>query len=255
MAAWLLAQPLAPLLTDAVHDSIQYVLDGARTGRFDLDDPEVDTDERSTVGTKMQYRIINALNLVKARPLDTHIQDVPVDIKGTVAANWSIPREAQCELCLLVKVEAKQDRFRAYLMRTHRVWLNGGQGNGDRKRGVRTEPLNKYAIPLLAWTPLPRNPLKSLTDAQRLVVFSPYAGQVSRLTSLFGYLPNVVIPRHVILTVGANREDPLRRARQAKDAVLQQHGLRLLCGKWPNERAEAARLGFDLGTSSWVAVY
>lgn len=235
----MLAQPLVPLLTAAVDEAIQYVLDGSRTGRFDLNGADVDSDERGTVGTKLQYRVSDALGLVKARPLDTHIAGVPVDIKGTVAANWSIPREGQCEICLLVQVDAAHDRFRANLMRTHRVWLNGGSGNGDKKRGVRKEPFDRYSVPLTNWEPLPRNPLKLLNQTQRDVVFAPNLGQLVRLTALFGFLPNVVIPRHVIQTVGAGNDDPLRRARQAKDAVLQQHGLRLLCGKWPAERIQA----------------
>lgn len=250
----LLAEPLATLLTRAVDDAITYVVDPARTGRFDLMDPAVDSDERRGVGTKLQYHVIETLGLVRTRHPDTHIAGVPVDIKGTVRGNWSIPREGQCEICLLIQVDAAQDRFQAYVMRTHREWLNGGRGNGDQKRGVRTEPLNRYAVQLLGWTPLPTNPLKRLTPAQRTVVFDQAVGQKRRMTALFGYLPSTVIPRHVIETVGYGNKDSLRRCRQAKPDVLAQHGLRVLCGTWVGERQEAARLGYDIAPDSWIAV-
>ena len=90
---WLSEKPLEIAMTQAVDDAVKYVLDGARSGRFDLTSSDVDSDERATVGTKLQYRVINELGLVKERPLDTSIVGVPVDIKGTVNTNWTIPSE------------------------------------------------------------------------------------------------------------------------------------------------------------------
>jgi len=251
---WLMLQPLPSLLTGAVHDAVEYVLDGARTWRFDLDSPEVDSDERRTVGTKLQYRVLAALGLAKEKPLDTRIMGVAVELKGTIGTTWMIPREGQCEICMLIQVDTARDRHRSFLMRTHRLWLHGGDGNQDSKRGVQAGALAAYSLRLLDWTPLPVNPLKLLTEHQREVVFAPHEGQARRLTALFGYLPEVVIPRSSILTVCANRQDPLRRARQIKEAVLEEHGLRVLCGKWPAERDEAAVRGFDISDAAWVAL-
>ena len=45
---WLVDRPIQDLLTKAVIDSINHVLDGAATSRFDLHDPNVDSDERSS---------------------------------------------------------------------------------------------------------------------------------------------------------------------------------------------------------------
>ena len=250
--SWLQAHPLARLLTNAVDDAIQYVLDGPRTWRFDLDSPDVDSDERATVGTKLQYRVLAALDLVKEPPLDTTILGIPVELKGTIGRNWMIPREGQCQICLLFQVDPEGDRFRSFLMRTHRVWLNAG--NQDKKRTIRAAAKEEFALELLDWTTLPTNPLKLLDDRQRSEVFDPRSGQATRLTALFGFLPEVVIPRNSILTVCANKKDPMRRTRQIKTQVLAKHGLRLLCGTWVADRQEADVLGFDLSDEAWVAV-
>jgi hypothetical protein len=250
--AWLMSHPVESLLTGAVDDAIQYVLDGARTWRFDLNSNEVDSDERRTVGTKLQYRIIAAFGLVKEAPLDTSILGIPVELKATVGGNWMIPREGQCQMCLLVQVDTRNDRHRAFLMRPHRIWLN--RGNQDKKRTITKASLDQYAVPLIAWTPLPTNPLKLLTEDQRKVVFDLKQGQAKRLTALFGFLPDTVVPRTAILTVCANRLDPLRRARQIKQLVRDEHGLTVLCGKWDADRAEALSRGFDLSGSAWVAL-
>ena len=250
--AWLSSHPLERLLTSAVDDAVQYVLDGARTWRFDLDSPDVDSDERRSVGTKLQYRVLAALDLVKEPPLDTKVLGIPVELKGTIGSNWMIPREGQCEICLLIQVDTAHDRHRAFLMRTHRVLLNAG--NQDKKRTISAAARDRFALPLIDWTPLPSSPLKLLSEEQRAVVFHLRDGQAKRLTALFGFLPEVVIPRTAILTVCANRMDPMRRAREIKERVKVEHGLNLLCGTWTEDRRIAAERGFDLSDEAWVAL-
>ncbi|WP_082399400.1 NaeI family type II restriction endonuclease [Gordonia phthalatica] len=253
VASWLVDADATTKIREAVDDAIRYVLDGARTWRFALTDSRVDSDERSTVGTKLQYHVIEELGLVKEPPLDTSIVGIPVEIKGTVRRNWMIPREGQCEITLMIQIDADQHRFRAFLMRTHRAWLTGIKGNRDLKRTIQKAALDRFALSIVEWTPLPSEPLRQLTAEQLAIVFGKQ-GQARRLTALFGYLPETVIPRPTIETVCAKNQDPMRRARQAKEQVLQQHGLVILVGKWQGERELAKRLGFDLGTSSWVAV-
>lgn len=250
---WLLSQPIERLLTGAVNDAVEYVLDGARTWRFDLDSPDVDSDERASVGTKLQYRVLAALNLIKTPPLDTKILGIPVELKGTVRTNWMIPREGQCEICILIQVDSKNERHRVFLMRTHRVWLNDG-GNQDKKLTVMAAALREYALPLLPWTPLPPNPLKRLEPKDVAVVFNLENGIKRRLTALFGFLPEVVIPRIAIETVGANAKDAVRRARQAKVDIYDQHGLVVLVGRWKPQHELAAKHGFDISGNAWVAL-
>lgn len=240
-------------MTGAVNDAIEYVLDGARTWRFDLNSPDVDSDERASVGTKLQYRVLDALGLKKEPPLDTKILGIPVELKGTVRTAWMIPREGQCEICLLIQVDSKRERHRAILMRTHRRWLNESE-NPDNKRTIIAAARDAYALPVLPWTPLPPNPLKLLTPEQVAAVFNRRNGIRRRLTALFSFLPEVVIPRIVIETVGASAKDAARRARQAKPDVLSEHGLVVLVGTWTAQRELADRHGFDISGNAWVAL-
>ncbi|KFZ77011.1 hypothetical protein ED92_38590 [Amycolatopsis sp. MJM2582] len=207
MKIWLQTRPIGDLLRTAVDDAVRYVLDGARTFRFDLTSDEVDSDERSSVGTKLQYHVIEQLKLRKEPPLDTKIKDIPVEIKGTVRKSWMIPREGQCEITLMLQIDARQHRFRALLMRAHRAWLTGQKGNRDLKRSPRAEAVRQYADEIVAWTPLPPEPLRLLALEQLRVVFGSL-GITRRATALFGYLPEVVVPRSSIATVGARRNDP-----------------------------------------------
>lgn len=247
--------------TRAVEQAVYYILDGSTTGRVYLHDPEVDSDERSAVGTNLQYRVLNVLGLPKEPPLDTVIEGISVDVKTTTRKgySWMIPPEAQCELCLLLKVDAREDRFAVYLMRTHRVGLN--KGNQDKKRSTSAAYCKQYMVPLFEqeWLPLQRNPLRDLTPEQRTTVLNldprkRALGQEKRLKAMFSYLPNRIIPRYVFTTIGANRDDPLRRARAVRPAVFREHGLVVLCGTWAHEREAAKSAGFDLRATDWVAL-
>jgi len=247
-------QSLALLLRIAVQQAVGHILDGANTGRFYLQDDDVDSDEKAAVGTQLQYRVIRVLDLDKLPPLDTVIEGVAVDIKNTVGDDWMIPKEAQCELCLLMRIDARNDRFSASLMRTHEVLLN--QGNQDKKRSIQRDAVRQYSVPLFdpPWVPLPRNPLRDLTREQRAVVFNPRVGQTRRIVALFSYLPQTVLQRDVLLTVCAGFKDPLRRVRQARPYVREEHGLEMLCGTWTDQRQAASALGYDLSGDAWVAV-
>jgi hypothetical protein len=248
---WLHELPVAELLRDACDSAIKYVLDGARTWRFDLLSDTVDSDERSSVGTKLQYHVIQALGLNKEPPLDTKICGVAVEIKGTIRSTWMIPQEGQCQVTLLLQLDVERSRFRAMLMRTHRVWL--GSANQDKKRGTLAPAVEEYALEVVPWTPLPEEPLRFLSAEQVFAVFDN-RGVKRRLVDLFRFLPNIVIPRGSLTTVAAGTADPMRRARETKKILLDRHRLVVLVGSWKEDREIAAKLGVDLPDGAWLAV-
>jgi hypothetical protein len=253
VAAWLAGHPVAELYTDAIRNSIDYVLDGGRTGRFDLMSPEVHPGERASVGAKLEYEILRSFKLPKSKPLDTSIAGVPVDIKATVGANWAIPTEAHCQLCICTQMQLKNNRHRSWLIRAHRSWLYRGKGNQDKKRGLAVHAWENWSLPLYNWTELPINPLRYLTEEQATEVLSKKPGQVERMLKMFHYLEGHIIPRNVFLTVGAGKQDPMRRARQLKERAALQ-GLTVLCGTWVDSREQAAARGITLKTGEWIAL-
>ncbi|MEU1200957.1 NaeI family type II restriction endonuclease [Streptomyces sp. NPDC005813] len=244
---------LAAGFTEAIRSSIDYVLDGARTGRYDLLSKDVHPGERASVGAKLEYEAQRVFKWKKAKPLDIELAGVPIDLKSTVGDNWAIPTEAHCHLCICTQMRLKDNTHRSWLIRTHTAWLYRGKGNKDGKRGIAVDARNQWGVPLYDWTPLPINPLTRLTESQADEVFELGRGQEVRLLRLFTYLPRVVIERSVILTVCAGRQDPLRRARATKDAAAEK-GILLLCGKWVSDRNTAASHGFSLGPGDWVAI-
>ncbi|MGO8609914.1 hypothetical protein ACC848_43950, partial [Rhizobium johnstonii] len=49
-------------------------------------------------------------------------------------------------------------------------------------------------------------------------------------------------------------KDPMRRARQAKEAIRAVSGLEVLVWSWVPDRLRAKELGFQLEVGDWVAV-
>ncbi|MFJ8232451.1 NaeI family type II restriction endonuclease [Streptomyces sp. NPDC094448] len=244
---------LAKGFTEAIRASIDYVLDGARTGRFNLLSDDVHPGERASVGAKLEYEVQRVFQWKKAKPLDIELSNSPVDLKSTVGDNWAIPKEAHCHLCICTQMRLKDSTHRSWLIRTHRSWLYRGKGNNDGKRGIAVDARNNWGVPLYDWTSLPVNPLTLLSDHQVSQVFEFGRGQEVRLLRLFNFLPNRVIERSVILTVCAGNDDPMRRARAIKQRAAKQ-GLLLLCGTWVSDRAVANVHGFTLGSGDWVAI-
>jgi hypothetical protein len=253
VAGWLSEYPVADYYTDAIRNSIDYVLDGGRTGRFDLLSTEVHPGERASVGAKLEYEILRTFELPKRKPLDTLISDIPVDIKATVGSNWAIPTEAHCHLCICTQMQLKKNRHRSWLVRSHRSWLYRGKGNKDKKRGLAVEAWERWSLPLYDWTDLPVNPLRYLTDEQAAQVLAKKPGQVQRMLKMFHFLEGHIIPRNVFLTVGAGNQDPMRRARQLRDRAATE-GLTVLCGTWRESRDQAAARGITLRPGEWIAL-
>ncbi|MFK4270414.1 NaeI family type II restriction endonuclease [Streptomyces milbemycinicus] len=245
--------PVLDNYTQAIQAATEHVLDGPKTGRFDLNSPDVDSGERRAVGAKLEYELLRVFHWKKEKPLDIKVSGTPVDIKATVGDNWSIPKEAHCQLCLCTKIDPKLNRHKTWLVRTHRSWLYGGKGNNDGKRGLAADALDNLSTPLYEWAPLPINPLLKLTPAAIEEVFAESVAQETRLLALFRHLPCEIIPRSTIETVGWGWKDPLRRARAVREAAAKE-GLLLLCGTWADQRAQASALGYPLRTGDWIAI-
>lgn len=252
VSSWFSKYPVGDFYTEAIGNSIDYVLDGGRTGRFDLQLPTVHTGERASVGAKLEYEVMRVFKLPKTKPLDSTINGIPVDFKATITRNWAIPSEAHCQICVCTRIDLSKNRHRTYLVRAHRSWLHEGE-NRDGKRGLAAHARDLWSLPLYDWTPLPVNPLRYLTESQADEVLAPKPGQVKRLLKMFQYLEGLVIPRNVIMTVGAGKDDPVRRARETRPLAVEM-GLEILCGDWVESRDIAAARGVRLRPGEWLAL-
>ena len=120
--------------------------------------PEVDSDERRTVGIKLQYRILEAFGLTKDRPLDTTILGIAVELKATVAATGLSHGKVSARSA---SVPGQfEERSLPGVADAHPPTVAQEGGNQDKKRTIRAAARDRYALPVLAWTPLPRNPLR-----------------------------------------------------------------------------------------------
>ena len=150
--------------TKAIRESIDYVLDGARTSRFDLLSPKVHPGERASVGAKLEYEVRHVFGWKKTKPLDVLLDGIPVHLKATVGDNWAIPSEAHCRLCLCTQIQLKNQRHRTWLVRAHTSWLYRRKGKMDGRRGLSVQVRENWAVPLYVWTALPVNPLVSCSE-------------------------------------------------------------------------------------------
>ncbi|GAA0562140.1 hypothetical protein GCM10010172_51650 [Paractinoplanes ferrugineus] len=244
-------QDFASTIGDALEDTVYYVLDCARTGRYDLGDPDVDSDEKRVIGTKLQYHVLQYLGLPKKKHPDTEIASVDVELKGTIGSNWTIPREGQCGITLAIRLDIEKNTHESWLIRTHRAWLNDGINN-DGKRTISAAARIRFGIKLYPEKKMRENPLKRLTPGQAAKVFDS-RGQEPRLIDLFTSLPETVIPRPTILTVCAGRNDPINRVRKIRN-TMRNNGYELLCGTWIEHRRVAEELDLDLSSAAWAAV-
>src|SRR6478609_317671 len=88
------------LFGEAIRQSIDEVLDGPRTGRWDF--LHLEKTEKTYVGTKIEIVVRTALGLEPGPNLDLEIEGIDVDIKWAMNSQWQIPREAVGQLCLCI---------------------------------------------------------------------------------------------------------------------------------------------------------
>jgi len=119
------------LFGQAIRSSIDEVLDGPRTGRWDFS--QLEKTEKTYVGTKMEITVRSKLGLERGPRLDLEIEGHAVDIKWAMDSSWQIPREAVNELCLCIGGRKKLTQFEVGVVRCTVDHLNLGN-NQDKKR-------------------------------------------------------------------------------------------------------------------------
>jgi hypothetical protein len=198
----------ARLFGEAIRQSIDEVLDGPRTGRWDF--PQLEKTEKTYVGTKVEIVVRTALKLEPGPRLDLEIEGEDVDIKWAMSSQWQIPREAVGELCLCIGGRKGLTTFEVGLIRCDEEVLNPGS-NQDGKRTISAAGRSRMRL-LVPLAPLPTNFVAELDPELRTKIVTEPTIQ-KRVTRLFKLLPYVPVPRLALQTVAMTTGDPVRRTR------------------------------------------
>ncbi|MFJ8231391.1 NaeI family type II restriction endonuclease [Streptomyces sp. NPDC094448] len=237
-----------------LRQSIDEVLDGQRTGRFDILDLE--KTEKTYLGTKVEIITRAHFSWERGRHMDYAIAGQDVDAKFTVGSNWTIPAEAVGHICLLMRANDHKSQFQVGLVRIREELLNRGQNrDGKKTLSVLGRQAIRWLVPAGA---LPPNILLSLTPEARSAVFmaggggrGPRGGQ-ARTNALFRHVQGRLVDRNTVLTV-ASQDDGPKRVRDSRNH-LRGEGIMILGHQ--NQHPHIAR-ALDLPVpdkGSWIAV-
>jgi hypothetical protein len=224
---------------NAIRQSINEVLDGPRTGRWDF--AQLEKTEKTYVGTKLEILVRVALGLERGSVLDLDIEGVPVDVKWAMDSGWQIPLEAVDRICLCIGGMKKLSMFQVGVVRCRAEYLNEGK-NRDRKKtlSARGRAAMRFLVPS---APLPPNFLSTVDPAIRTEVMAGETIQ-ERVARLFRLLPRTPIPRDAIATVARTTGDPMRRVRSDAWAGDPLDGMRVLSAQYGNALIDV--LGYPL---------
>ncbi|MFJ8139405.1 NaeI family type II restriction endonuclease [Streptomyces sp. NPDC096013] len=253
---WFRMQPdLKRRFGQAVRQSIDEVLDGQRTGRFDID--ELEKTEKTYLGTKVEIILRSEFELGRGGSMDYSVTGHDVDSKFTIGENWTIPGEANGHICLLTKANDHDGSYKTGLLRIQNDLLNLGRnrdGKGTLSAAGRSAV--KWLIPD---GKLPENILLNLPEAERIAILKPFAGHrgtgnggQSRTNELFRRVQGRLVNRNTVLTV-ARQDDSLKRVRDAR-IHLRPEGIMIL-GHMKQHPHIARDLGLPVpDKGSWVAI-
>ncbi|MGW2203989.1 NaeI family type II restriction endonuclease [Streptomyces sp. NPDC001774] len=251
---WLSQDPAGKRFGRVLRDTIDQLLDGEHTGRFDWN--ELHKTEKTHAGTLVEINLLREFELKSGSDMDYLIEDIEVDCKfSQTPYGWMIPPEALDEVCLVVWADDWAGQWSAGLLRANRAKLTTSgtvtkKGNRDGKFR-----LTKKDRDLVHWLwheqPLEENLLLHLDEETQAGILA--AGSESkrspgqaRINELFRRVQKRRIGRTVVRTL-AQQKDYMKRVRGdggARDR-LRDEGI-LICGDYPNHRKVAAALGLPL---------
>jgi hypothetical protein len=213
VVAWFRRTPnLEEVFGSVFRQSLDEVLDGERTGRFDIRDPSVGKTERTYIGTKVEIVTRAAFELPHGERMDYLVAGHDVDAKFSLRGRWEIPTEAMGHLCLLMAAEDAKGTFDVGVVRISAAILNRGP-NQDRKKTI--SRAGKAGISwLVRQGRLPKNLLLELPPADREAVMSLRSGQ-QRINELLRRVQGCIIARTASVTV-ARQRDGMKRCRDAR---------------------------------------
>ncbi|MEU9706026.1 NaeI family type II restriction endonuclease [Streptomyces sp. NPDC047981] len=251
---WLKVDPEGERFGRVLRDTIDQLLDGEHTGRFDWN--ELHKTEKTHAGTLVEINLLREFGLKSGADMDYLIEGIEVDCKFSQALyGWMIPPEALDEICLVVWADDWKKKWSAGLLRANRARLTTSgtvtkKGNRDGKF-----QLTKKDRGLVHWLwhekPLDENLLLHLDKDTQAAILAAGSGSKrspgqAKVNELFRRVQKRRIGRTVVRTL-AQQKDYMKRIRGdggARDK-LRDEGI-LICGDYPNHKKVAAALGLPL---------
>ena len=216
MLDWWRSQPDGPeRFGQVLRDSLDRVLDGERTGRWDY--LQLSKTEKTHLGSQIEVGLVHEFGLADGVRLDCSIDGIEIDCKNARSLYaWMIPPQMwsrQEEIALLVWMNDYERAWAAGLFRCRRESLQDTT-NQDKKRVL--SPRGNDEI-LWIWSPavqpLPPNIVLGLSAEERAGMLAG-SGQAA-VAELFRRVQGRLINRATILTV-AFQLDSLKRVRDAR---------------------------------------
>ncbi len=232
-----------------LRQALDEVIDGARTGRFSVD--QLEKTEKTYIGTKVEILLRYAFEWPRGAKLDNLIAGVEVDTKFSLTGQWMIPREARGEICLLASADDRKAIFSVGLLRMVPAVLRAGT-NQDGKTSV--SAVGKKSIRWLCFqNSMAVNFLLNLDPGLVSRIQAHRSGK-TRITAFFEHVSNKLIPRSVVLQIIKLPGDPMKRAREAK-ATLAAKGYRVLCATYAEDRLAIHQAGFtNCADDDWLSL-
>lgn len=251
---WLSVDPAGERFGRVLRDTIDQLLDGEHTGRFDWND--LHKTEKTHAGTLVEINLLREFGLQSGVDMDYLIEGIEVDCKfSQTPYAWMIPPEALDEICLVVWADDWEKKWSAGLLRANRAKLTTS-GNvtkkGNRDGKFRLTKKDRHLVHWL-WLdqPLEENLLLHLDRDTQAAVLAAGSGSKrspgqAKVNELFRRVQKRRINRTVIRTL-AQQKDYMKRVRGdggARDK-LRDEGI-LICGDYPNHRKVAEALGLPV---------
>lgn len=222
VVAWFRGQKnLEARFAAVFRQALDEVLDGQRTGRFDIN--QLAKTEKTYLGTKVEIVVRAAFELPPGDRMDYKVAGHDIDAKFSLSGGWAIPTEAMGHLCLLMAANDHKGVFDVGIMRIRADVLNKGF-NKDGKTTI-TKNARESIVWLARNSSLPRNLLLSLPENDVKQIMGARSGQ-QRINELLRRVQGVIIDRNTAVTV-AQQHDGLKRCRDARP-VLRREGIAVL---------------------------
>ncbi|WP_405504681.1 NaeI family type II restriction endonuclease [Streptomyces anulatus] len=225
------------------------VLDGERTGRYDL--TTLGKVEKVYLGSRVEHFLWEAWGLTRDRP-ESPLREVP--LRFTWTSTWVLGPEHVGRTCLLVRADELKSQWSMGVLDVTPEYLSRGS-NRDGKSALSTT--GRKAIHwMVKDAPLPKNMLLHLDQPTLARVFSPADDAAAthaqgRTDNLFRVVQGRLIDSTTVSTVAMTSDFP-KRVRQARRNLLSE-GI-LVLGHLKSQLQVAAALGLpqpDKG--QWVS--